>query len=89
MKLRNEDVKKITEIKQYLLDPPVSFKLYDYALVYVQDAINVLTAYTDSADTTTYLKTLLEQLNNKTILQENLRETLIQAGIKLSRLTNK
>ena len=89
MKMRNEDVKKITEIKQYLLDPPISFKLYDYALVYVQDAINVLTAYTESADTTAYLKTLLEQLNNKTILQENLRETLIQAGIKLSRLTNK
>ena len=89
MKMRNEDVKKITEIKQYLLDPPVSFRLYDYALVYVQDAINVLTAYNDAADTNTYLKNLLEELNSKIISQENLRETLIQAGIKLSKLTSK
>ena len=38
MKMLNNDVKKITEIKQYLLDPPVSFKLYDYALIYLNDA---------------------------------------------------
>ena len=87
--MRNDDVKKITEIKQYLLDPPISFKLYDYALIYLQDAINVLEAYTDANETNSYLKDLLEQLNNKTIDQSELRNALKQAGIKLSKLTNK
>ena len=87
--MRNDDVKKITEIKQYLLDPPVSFKLYDYALIYLQDAINVLELYPDASETTTYLKYLLEQLNNKTIDPGDLRNALKQAGIQLSRLTNK
>jgi hypothetical protein len=89
MKLRNEDIRKITEIKQYLLDPPVSFKLYDYALDYLQSAINILTAYPDANDTNTYLKNLFEQLSNKTIEQTELRNTLKQAGIEISRLTNK
>jgi hypothetical protein len=89
MKLRNEDIRKITEIKQYLLDPPVSFKLYDYALDYLQNAIHILAAYPDANDTNNYLKNLLEQLNNKTIEQAELRSTLKQAGIEISRLTNK
>ena len=89
MKMRNEDVKKITEIKQYLLDPPMSFKLYDYALDYLQNAINVLTAYPNANETNMYLKNLLEQLNNKTIAQAELRITLKQAGIEISKLTNK
>ena len=89
MKMRNDDVKKITEIKQYLLDPPVSFKLYDYALIYLQDAINVLEVYNDANETNAYLKNLLEQLNNKTIDKNELRNALKQAGIKLSKLTNK
>ena len=89
MKMRNDDVKKITEIKQYLLDPPASFKLYDYALIYLQDAIDVLEAYPDASETNDYLKNLLEQLNNKTINQSDLRNALKQAGIQLSRLTNK
>jgi hypothetical protein len=89
MKLRNEDVRKITEIKQHLLDPPVSFKLYDYALDYLQNAINILAAYPDANDTNTYLKNLLEQLNDKTIDSTELRNILKQAGIELSKLTNK
>lgn len=50
MKMRNDDLKKITGIKQYLLDPPVTFKLYDYALNYVEDAIAVLSTYPNAAD---------------------------------------
>ena len=89
MKMRNDDVKKITEIKQYLLDPPATFKLYDYALSYLKDAINVLEIYPDANEINIYLKKLLEQLNNKTIDQSELRNVLKQAGIKISRLTNK
>ena len=40
--MSNEDIKKITEIKQYLLNPPASFRLYDYAPTYLRDAIAVL-----------------------------------------------
>jgi hypothetical protein len=89
MKMRNDDLKKITEIKQYLLDPPVSFKLYDYALGYVQNAITVLIAYPNAANIVEYLQNTLQQLQSKTIPQEALRSTLIDAGKEISRLTSK
>ena len=88
MKMRNDDVKKITEIKQYLFDPPASFKLYDYALNYLQEAITVLTAYPKQSDTMVYLQDLLAQLQNKTIPQGELRNTLKEAGKKMSRVTS-
>lgn len=89
MKMRNEDLKRITEIKQYLLEPPVSFKLHDYAITYVNDAIIILNQYPNANDVVIYLQQLLEQLNNKTIEQAELRNTLIQAGIRISKLTSK
>jgi hypothetical protein len=89
MKMRNEDLKKITVIKLYLLDPPTSFKLYDYALTYLQDAIGVLSAYPDAKSIVAYLEELIVQLNNKEIDQSGLRSTLKEAGIKISALTNK
>ncbi len=88
MKLRNEDVRKITQIKQYLLDPPVSFKLYDYAITYVNEAIAVLNQYPTAQSLVTYLQQLLQQLNDKTIAQEDLRKTLKQAGIQISKITS-
>ena len=89
MKMSNEDLKRITEIKQYLLDPPVTFKLNEYALAYLQNAVAVLAVYPDANDVTAYFKDLIEQLKNKEILQDELRHTLKQAGIKISRLTSK
>ena len=32
MKIKNEHLKALTEIKQYFLDPPQSFRLYSYAI---------------------------------------------------------
>ena len=89
MKMRNEDVKKITEIKQYLLDPPMSFKLYDYAVNYLNDAVTVLKNYPAADNVIDYLQNLVVQFENKTINQEDLRKTLKDAGIKLSQLTSK
>lgn len=89
MKMKNEDLKKITEIKQYLLDPPVSFKLYDYAITYLQDAITVLTAYPEAGTTIGSLQQTLQQLQDKNIAGEDLRYELKEAGKKLSGLTNK
>jgi hypothetical protein len=88
MKMRNEDLKKITEIKQYLLDPPVSFKLYGYAIVYLQDALNILSVYKNAEDAIIYLQHLLQQLQNKTVPQEELRGVLKEAGRKISSLTS-
>ena len=87
--MRNEDVKKITEIKQYLLDPPMSFKLYDYALNYLNDAVTVLKNYPAANNVIDYLQETLVQFENKTISQEDLRKTLKDVGIKLSQLTSK
>ena len=87
--MRNDDVKKITEIKQYLFDPPVSFKLYDYAPTYLRDAITILNNYPEAKETIDYLKTLAEQFETKQIEQANLRRTLKDAGVEISKLTNK
>ena len=89
MKMRNDDVKKITEIKQYLLDPPVSFKLYDYASTYLRDAITVLNNYPDAKDAIDYLQTLAAQFENKIISREDLHKALREAGVEISKLTNK
>lgn len=89
MKMKNEDLKKITEIKQYLLEPPVSFKLYDYAIAYLQDAIAVLTAYPEAGITIESLQQTLQQLQDKNIAAEDLRGELKEAGKKISGLTNK
>ncbi len=89
MKMKNEDLKKITAIKQYLLDPPVSFRLYDYAITYLQDAVEVLNAYPDAAQTIENLQQTLQQLQEKSIATEDLRNELKETGKKLSSLTNK
>ena len=86
--MRNDDLKKITEIKQYLLDPPVTFKLYDYALNYVADAITVLTEYPGAADTTGYFQDLKEQLENRSVPPDELRGRLKEAAMKISKLTS-
>jgi hypothetical protein len=59
MKMNNNDLKKITVVKQYLLDPPASFKLYEYALVYLKDAVDILASYPEAKDTITYLESYL------------------------------
>ena len=41
MKMNNNDLKKITVVKQYLLGPSASFKLYEYALVYLKNAVDI------------------------------------------------
>jgi hypothetical protein len=89
MKMNNNDLKKITQIKQYLLDPPVTFKLNEYALAYLQDAVAVLTAYPKANDITDQFKDLIGQLEHKEIMQNELRPTLKEAGIKISSLTSR
>jgi hypothetical protein len=89
MKMRNEDVRKITEIKQYLLDPPVSFKLHEYVIQHIQAAVTVLSAYPEAENVKNFLIDLHQQLETKSIPQEELRNKLKQAGIQISGLTSK
>jgi len=89
MKMKNDDLKRVTEIKQYLLDPPASFRLYDYAISYLKDAITVLTPYPEAGTTLEELQQLLQQLRDKNVPQEALKNQLKDAGKKLSGLTNK
>lgn len=89
MKMRNEDIKKITGIKQYLLNPPASFRLYDYAPTYLRDAIAVLNHYPETKELVGYLQTLAEQFDNKIISPQDVNKTLKEAGIKISKLTNR
>jgi hypothetical protein len=89
MKMRNDDVKKITEIKQYLFDPPASFKLYDYAPTYLRNAVIILNNYPEAKETIDYLQNLAEQFETKRIEQADLRKILKEAGVAISNLTNK
>lgn len=86
--MRNDDLKKITEIKQYLLDPPASFKLYDYAVGYMEEAIAVLNNYPETAGSVQRFQQLLSQLRDRSIPPEGLRAELKQAGATISRLTS-
>lgn len=89
MKMRNDDIKKITEIKQYLLNPPASFRLYDYAPTYLRDAIAVLNRYPETKELISYLQMLAKQFDNKIISAQDVNKTLKEAGMKISKLTNR
>ena len=45
MKMRNDDIVKLTEIKQYFLQPPYSFKLAAHSLQLLAEATEILEAY--------------------------------------------
>jgi hypothetical protein len=45
MKLNNQDVTRLTEIRIYFRDPPYSFKLAGYALQQVEESITILQKY--------------------------------------------
>ncbi len=89
MKMRNDDTRRITEIKQYLLDPLISFKLHEYAIKHILDAVAVLAPYPEAENVRNYLSDLQQQLEKNSILQEEIRNKLKQAGMQISRLTNK
>lgn len=89
MKMRNDDIKKITEIKQYLLNPPASFRLYEYAPNYLRDAIAVLNRYPETKELVNYLQNLAEQFENKQIDKVDLLKILKESGAAIGKLTNK
>lgn len=47
MKIRNDDLGKLNEIKLDLLSPPYSFRLSSIASKYINDTISIISKYTD------------------------------------------
>jgi hypothetical protein len=45
MKLNNQDITRLTEIRIYFREPPYSFKLSEYALAQVEESISILRKY--------------------------------------------
>ncbi len=45
MKISNSDMIKLSEIKQYFLEPPHSFRLYSHALPQAEQAIGIISKY--------------------------------------------
>jgi hypothetical protein len=45
MKLNNQDITRLTEIRIYFREPPYSFKLSGYALLQVEESIGILKKY--------------------------------------------
>lgn len=46
MKISNQDVVRLAEIKSYFIDPPYTFRINSYAKPQVDEAINILKKYT-------------------------------------------
>jgi hypothetical protein len=45
MKLNNQDITRLTEIRIYFREPPYSFKLSGYARLQVEESIGILRKY--------------------------------------------
>ncbi len=46
MKISNQDIIRLAEIKSYFLDPPYTFRINSYAMPQVDEAINIVKKYT-------------------------------------------
>lgn len=90
MKLKNDDIVRLTEIKQYFLQPPYSFKLATDAKKFLAEAEAILIKYTDIK------QPFFDELNQHKIIleaagatREKLLKPLFALGKLLGSLTNK
>src|SRR5690242_10732713 len=51
MKIRNDDLGKLNQLKLDLLSPPYSFRLGSIASGYINDTISIIVKYTDENNT--------------------------------------
>jgi hypothetical protein len=87
MKMKNEDIIRLTEIKQFLLDPPVSFKLYSSSLALLEEARDILQRYPVVPAPT--LATLEQLMTGMPRDRAQLKPLLIESGKLLAGITNK
>lgn len=89
MKISNTDIVRLTEIKQYLLDPPHSFKLYKEASGLIEECISIMSKYSIDApfyDSFDVLRNDIAAFEKDPV---NLRATLIKLGKLLGGLFNR
>ena len=60
---------KLSEIKQYFLEPPHSFKLYTHALPQAEEAINIISKYPRLLHSVDNMKQSLQVMHD---LQKNM-----------------
>ena len=90
MKMNNNDLIKLTEIKQYFLDPPVSFKLPKYAGEKIDEVISILEKYNLLADEVgQFITGLKVRIENENPTQTELKNALIKTGKMIGDLNNK
>ena len=80
MKLKNEHLKQLTEIKQYFLDPPHSFKLYSYAIPKAEEAMRIVEAYPKLHPMFLSMEQSLEQMKTLHTQPDLLRKAMIEFG---------
>ena len=80
MKIKNEHLKQLTEIKQYFLDPPHSFKLYTYAIPKAEEAMLIVQQYTKLQPMLTSMEQTFSQMKEMQTAPDQLRKTMIEFG---------
>jgi len=87
MKIRNDDLGKLNELKLDLLSPPYSFRLSSIASRYINDAINIISKYAE--ENNAYIQELKElKLNiESTSDMPALKELCKRAAIVITNFT--
>ena len=80
MKITNNDLQQLHEIKQYFLDPPHSFRLYQLALPKAEAAMQIVARYPRLAPLLTSLEIALEEMKNNEKQPAQLRNAMIAFG---------
>ncbi len=89
MKMSNQDTLKIAEIKVDLLDPPYTFKLYQFALPKVQDALETMRKYNATPAQIQVMEALIDQMNAHATTLPELRYDLRQFAKALNEIASK
>ena len=69
MKISNPDMIRLSEIKQYFLEPPYSYKLYTHALPKAEEAIDIVAKYPSLETSAAAMKKSLDEM---AILQKDM-----------------
>ena len=90
MKMNNNDLVALTEIKLYFLDPPVSFRLHKHAVQKIDECLVILSHYDlRDAEVIGYLQDIKQEIAEKSPSLPQLRAELIKAGQMIGNLNNR
>ena len=88
--MQNSDLVALTEIKLYLLEPPISFKLGSHAIQKINEAMTILARYQLRDELLTgFLEHLKMAIEQNQLQGTALRKELVQAGRMIGDLNNR